>query len=370
MVRRLIPVDCRRLDLECALPFDLFNEYGVLVLARGGRLRDEAHLVKLAERGLYCHDSGLDETERSPSRVLGDLAERFVHVSAPGRKPHPGEYVEISDQLHGLMTRHPDMCLGMLLHHDTGSYSRRHALFVAALSYLVAEQMGLGLHSRKTLIRAALTMNLASFSLQDDLAEVSRPLTAAEKTILSLHPWRSMELLTKAGVTDIDWLQAVLQHHENLDQSGYPYRVGSEALTPEARILRVVDVLAAKLSPRASRSPFMPGHAVRVAFERERGQLDEVVILVLRRLLGKYPPGTLVKLANRETAVITRWFRPTETPRYVVSLMWPSGHPMHQPHTRKTNQFGCGIREHTSLPLGRIKLDWPKIWAQGLGYAG
>ncbi|TCJ15758.1 hypothetical protein EZJ19_05935 [Parasulfuritortus cantonensis] len=365
MARKLIPVDCRYLDFEMALPFDLFNESGVLVLAQGGRLADQTRLARLLEMRLYCYDAGPEERERPPSLLLGDLAKRFVHVSAPGKRLNPREYVAISDELLDLMAAHPDMCTGMLLHLDVGSYSRRHALFVAALSYRVAEQMGVGRQARRTLIRAALTMNVASFSLQDNLAEVSRPLTGAEKTVLAHHPRRATELLAKAGVTDVDWLRAVLQHHENLDQSGYPYQVGAEALGLEARILRAVDVFAAMLSQRPTRLPYVPGHAVRVAFERERGHLDDAVMLILRRLLGKYPPGTLVKLANRETAVITRWFKSAETPKYVVSLMWPSGHPMQQPHARKTSHFGCGIREHTSLPLAGVKLDWPRIWAEG-----
>ena len=365
MARRLTPFDVRRHDMRFLLPFDLFNENGVLILAQGSDLGDAARVAKMAEIGLYRMETESAQESKPSSEVLSELAERYTFITAPERKIDPRELVSIADELNRLLTEQSDLCVGMLLHLEMGSSARRHALFVAALSYLVAVNLGLGRATQKTLIRAALSMNLASFELQDELAGVARPLTAEERESLSLHPWRSTEMLAKAGVTDINWLRTVLQHHENLDQSGYPYRVGKEALVTEARILRVVDVFAAMLSPRYTRSAFIPSQAVRMAFERERGHLDDAVMLILRRLIGKYPPGTLVKLANRETAVITRWFRNADTPRFVVSLLWPSGHPMQLPHARKTSLYGYGIREHTSLPLAGPQLDWPKIWAQG-----
>lgn len=45
----------------------------------------------------------------------------------------------------------------------------------------------------------------------------------------------------------------MLQHHENLDGSGYPQGLAGNAITLEARIIRVADSLIAMTSHRPFR---------------------------------------------------------------------------------------------------------------------
>ncbi len=54
---------------------------------------------------------------------------------------------------------------------------------------------------------------------------------------------------------DFPWpvAQAVLQHHERLDGSGYPSGISGEAIIIEARVLAVADVVEAMSSRRPYR---------------------------------------------------------------------------------------------------------------------
>lgn len=366
MHRELVPFRLPCNPAGMSLPFDLFNTNGVLVLQRGSRLDDPTRIGRLAEMRLYRLDTAPDGTRLTPPEQLNALAERYAAATASDTNVAPDALMEIADELHGLIMDHPDMCLGMMRHLQSISNARRQALFSATLGCMVAVSMGLRLVAQKTLIRAALSMNLSSFALQDALNGEARLPTTEECEILWRHPWQSADLLFRAGVTDMDWLTAIRQHHENLDQSGYPYQIGLDALTLEARILRVVDVFAAMIGQRQNRSAYTPRHAMRLAFERERGHLDDAVMLILRRVIGRTPPGTLVKLANRETAVITHWFKHSDTPKFVVSLLWPSGDPMQQPRARNPRAYGQNIREYTNLPFAPPPLNWSRIWAQAL----
>jgi hypothetical protein len=363
--RNLVPFDIPRNFLRESLPFDLFNNHGVLVLPRGSRLDEPTRIARLEAMHLYRVDRESANAALTPAEDLSALAARYAVITSPDRKINPAELASISDDIHRLVMDHPAMCLGMIRHLQMASQARCHALFVATLGCLIASNMGLDVPTQRTLIRAALSMNLSSFSLQDELNCEARLPNVDECEQLWVHPWQSAELLFRAGVRDVDWLNAIRQHHENLDRSGYPYKIGTEVLMPEARILRVIDVFAAMIGQRRNRTGYAPRQAMRLAFERERGHLDDSVMLTLRRVIGKYPPGTLVKLANRETAVVTRWFKNADAPKFVVSLLRPSGDPMAQPRVRNTNLHGFGIREHTCLPLTPPALDWPRIWAQG-----
>lgn len=361
----LVPVDPAKVSLDLTLPYDLFNQNGVLILRRGSRLDEPSKMDKLHGLRLYRFDRVASATPSGPVSALEALAGRFSALTADSGRITPAQLTALADQLHQLTLDHPATSLGLARHLHSPSPARAKALFVSVLGCLVAARMGLDQDTQRTLILAGITMNLSSFELQDQLNFEGRGPTTEECEVLWQHPKRSAELLRKAGVRDINWLNAVRQHHENLDRSGYPYRVGVDVLMPEARILRVTDIFSAMLGGRPMRMGHAPRQAMRMTFERERGRLDDAVMLTLRRVMGYYPPGTLVKLANRETAVVTRWFGNAEGPDFVVSILRPSGTPMQAPLARSTRSAGQAIRGFASLPAPTPELDWARIWAQG-----
>jgi hypothetical protein len=346
------------------LPHDLFNGHGALVLKRGSRIDDPVRVAQLAEMRLYRVERDPVHTARAPGEAFCALARRYGDITDAARILQPGELLLLADDLQILVAEHSDVCVGMVRHLPMLTQSRCQALFVAILGSLVASAMGLEKHAQRTVICAALSMNLSSFDLQDDLNREARPPNQSEYEQLRMHPELSATLLSQAGVNNADWLNAVRQHHENLNHTGYPNGIGAETMAIEARILRVVDVFSALVGGRPTRTGYDPYQAMRVALERERGQLDDFVMLTLRRLIGKYPPGTLVRLANRETAVVTHWFRNMDLTAFVVSLLRPSGDPLPWPQPRDTGIRAYSIRGYTSLPSAKPLLDWPSIWGQ------
>jgi len=150
-----------------------------------------------------------------------------------------------------------------------------------------------------------------------------------------------------------------------MDGSGYPFAIVGAAITLEARIIRTADVWCALLSHRHRRTCHYPRQALRAIFQRERGKLDDAAMLALRRVMGYYPPGTIVRLANRETALVTRWFDRRSRPTQVVSLLRPTGNPVARHQLRDTTRPDYAIRDYTYLPLFHTDLDWPKVWAAG-----
>ena len=68
---------------------------------------------------------------------------------------------------------------------------------------------------------------------------------------LQSHPMRSVQMLQRAGITHQAWLEAVLQHHEVEDGSGYPS--GRTEVCELASLARRADVYTSKLSARSSR---------------------------------------------------------------------------------------------------------------------
>lgn len=78
-------------------------------------------------------------------------------------------------------------------------YSASHALVCATLCHLLASELQLDAKKRNSLVRAALTMNIAMTALQDKLAtQVEKPDTQQQADIRA-HPVRGGMMLAQPG---------------------------------------------------------------------------------------------------------------------------------------------------------------------------
>jgi len=270
----------------------------------------------------------------------------------------------LAADLVGLIDAAPQLCLGMGPHLPMDSPSMRHAFFVAILGIQLGRGVGLDATSQLTVAKAALIMNLASFELQDDLAIPLASPSPAQRITLSRHPQLTAELLLDTPGVDQRWIEAVEQHHESLDGSGYPRALRGEKICIEARILKIADVWCALVAPRRHREPKPPRDSIYWLLARSRQCLDPLLLDTLRKLNGHYPPGTLVRLANRETAIVTDPPRGTAAPRQVVSFIGSHRALLRDPVRRDTRRSLFALRGFAALPPIEIKpADWNRIWA-------
>ena len=102
---------------------------------------------------------------------------------------------------------------------------------------------------------------------------LSKPskLTSAEFELIKVHPGTGYEILKTVA---FPWpiAEAVLQHHERMDGSGYPRGLSGDTISPEARILAVADTVEAMASHRPYRPALGIGAALAEIVEK-RGTL-------------------------------------------------------------------------------------------------
>lgn len=118
-------------------------------------------------------------------------------------------------------------------------------------------------------------------------------LTNEERSIMESHVLMTERILGKAYFNKKYQnvpLWAV-QHHELIDGSGYPYHVGGESLSPEARILAVADICDALL---ATDRPYKKPMPREKAFEvmkgmAEEGKLELRFVIYLEEALQECP---------------------------------------------------------------------------------
>ena len=276
------------------------------------------------------------------------------------------------ENIRGLVARlvdhihiHPEMCLGMARRLALQSPAMQHAFNVAVAAVLVGQALDLKDAQQLTIARAALAMNLSSFQLQDDLSSTRASLSFGQRINIARHPILAAELLAHTPGADIQWIEAVEQHHEAIDGTGYPFGIAGEEICIEARVLKAADIWCALLSSRPTRPGKYPHDAMQELLTRERMRLDMSVLATLRRLLGNYPPGTLVRLASRETAVVTNFTQGNAGPRRVVAVLNAAGEVM-VPALRDTGKTANLVRSYTYIPSHHPRMPrWEKVWSLG-----
>lgn len=214
---------------------------------------------------------------------------------------------------------------------DAHHYSVTHGLLVAVLCELAARQIPTFEESWRTSLRhAALTMNIAMTSLQDQLALQESPPSPQQREQIDSHPGRAVACLQAAGVTDPLWLDAVGHHHAT--QSG-PLSAQPPGLQM-ARLMHRADLFSARLGMRRARPALSASAAVKAAYLDEHQQADEAGTALIQAT-GIYPPGGYVKLSSGELAVVLRRGSHAKAPR-VASVISKSGTPLAEPVVRDT----------------------------------
>jgi len=315
--------------------------------------------------------SRLPPPRNTPARVypydrLREISDGFVQI-IEAWSCVPEDVIRLSTlatDLVGLVDAAPQVCLGMGARLQIGSISMRHALYAAIVGAQLARIAQLEASRQLAVVKAAMVMNISSFQLQDDLAAPWASPSLGQRITLSRHPQLSAELIASSPGADLRWIEAVEQHHEAMDGSGYPHALTGDEICLEARILKVADLWCALVSPRPQRSGKSPREALHWMLSRHQQCLDPAILDAQRRLSGNYPPGTLVRLANREIALVTNWSRGNAPPRHVVALISAQNTLLRDPSVRDTGKSAYAVRSYSFLPQIEIKpAFWNRVWS-------
>jgi len=363
--------ETRRMVLKVGHPLadPVYKDNGMLFLPRGYVIRDDRQLEFLKAVLGYDKENevvkAVDASEISPVTLLEDLEVRLEKLFSAVEKPD--NFIEsvraMAGTLQYVCREDEDLALSSVMTVGIPHYTSSHPLSVGILSEITAMRAGWPVDKRLSLLCAALTMNVSMNDLQDKLLQQSGPLSPWQKREITRHPVRSAEMLAALGVKDSLWLEAVREHHEAVDGSGYPSGLDGSKICASARILAPSDVFCARVSGRMYRGELLPDKAVRELFLGKGRLFDNELTDILIKNLGIYPPGTFVRLANDEIAVVTRKGNSINTP-IVYGIVKPNEMPM-TPKKRDVLLKEYAIKE--IVPNGKVNIPLNKhqLWGHG-----
>ena len=141
-------------------------------------------------------------------------------------------------------------------------YTGGHQQRVSDLAFAIAGEMRLSEWDMEGIRITALVHDIGKLAVPTDILSKPGRISHDEFSIIKNHPKVGYEILK--GI-DFPWpvAQAILQHHERLDGSGYPDGLHGEDIILAARILGVADVVEAMSSHR----PYRPALGLEKALE-------------------------------------------------------------------------------------------------------
>jgi HD-GYP domain-containing protein (c-di-GMP phosphodiesterase class II) len=166
-------------------------------------------------------------------------------------------------------------------------YTAGHQRKVSLLAAAIARDMRLSEHDIEGIRLAGVVHDIGKINVPAEI--ISRPgkLSKIEFDLIKVHPQAGYDIVK--GV-DFPWpvAQMILQRHERLDGSGYPYGLKGDAILVGARILAVADVVEAMIEHRPYRAALGPDAAL-AEIDAEKGTLyDPAAVDVCRALFREH----------------------------------------------------------------------------------
>jgi len=195
--------------------------------------------------------TGDEEEQALFQEVVNDIAFALHgRELEKGRNRAEEELEKSNEKLQGALEETVNVLASVFGKRDL--YTSGHQQRVMQLACAIASEIGLTSGQVQGIHVAGSLHDIGKINVPTEILTKPGGINQHERGIIQMHPQVGYDIIK--GV-EFPWpvAQAVLQHHERLDGSGYPAGISGEAIIIEARVLAVADVVEAMLSHRPYR---------------------------------------------------------------------------------------------------------------------
>jgi len=186
------------------------------------------------------------------------------------------ERLAIKYQSETMQSLHQIVAALVALNEARDPYTAGHELRVSELAFAIAMELNLSAHLCEGIRITGLVHDIGKFTIPAEILTKPHGISPQELALLQTHAQAGYEALRQIK---FPWpvAEAVWQHHERLDGSGYPHGLKGDQISLEARILAVADTVEAMASNRPYR--VSPGlEAALAAVEAGMGSLFDTSV--------------------------------------------------------------------------------------------
>ncbi len=202
------------------------------------------------------------------------------------------------------VTRNSGALISLARLKTADDYTYMHSVAVCALMVALGRQIGLSDAHLHTAGMAGLLHDLGKAAIPLEVLNKPGKLTDEEFELVKSHPKEGWLMLKEGSGVEAAVLDACLHHHEKMDGTGYPDRLGADKLTTIARMAAICDIYDAITSDRPYKRGWDPAESIRRMAEWTKGHLDPRLFQAFVKSIGIYPIGSLVRLESGRIGVV------------------------------------------------------------------
>jgi putative nucleotidyltransferase with HDIG domain len=190
-----------------------------------------------------------------------------------------------------------------LLTEAAGDKSAMHPVNVTVISLLLGRAMGMPESALEDLGLAAFLHDIGKMELPERVRRFDDNFSSADHKAYQEHVAQSVRLARQMNISP-GAVQAIAQHHELADGSGFPLRLKAQAMGAGARILALVNRYDGLCNPYKASAAMTPHEALSLIFAQLKTRFDAAALSSFIRMMGVYPPGSVVQLNDERHAMV------------------------------------------------------------------
>jgi HD-GYP domain-containing protein (c-di-GMP phosphodiesterase class II) len=274
---------------------DSANSQNSQAHAEALRLRQaRADLLSVQQRDLIVCERRFGEAIRQYKHTLEQVASRPQEARQ--------QCVALVDAFIGEMLGEGESAI-RLLSEGMGDKASMHPVNVTIISLLLGKSMGLAPSAMADLGVAAFLHDMGKSVLPDRVRWLEDNFSSVEYKLYQEHVIQGVTLGTRMELSP-GALQAIAQHHELMDGSGFPARLKGDQLSMPAKILALINRYENLCNPSRPANAMTPHEALSLIFAQLKTRFDSSVLSAFIRMMGVYPPGSVVQLTDERFAIV------------------------------------------------------------------
>jgi HD-GYP domain-containing protein (c-di-GMP phosphodiesterase class II) len=258
----------------------------------------------------------------------------------------PRQAVQHSRELVGTLMKELTECESAhirLLSESAGDLASQHSVNVTVLSLMLGRAMGIEGGDLEDIGLGALLHDLGKLELPAAVREHDDHHNHHQAQLYRDHVAHGIRLGVRMGLGS-SALMVIAQHHEAADGSGFPQQLEGDRICLGARIVALINRYDGLCNPSRPGLAMTPHEALTQLYAQQRHRHDANVMNGFVRLLGVYPPGSVIQLSDGRHAMVVA-VNPDSPlrPRIIV----------HEPSQPREDALPLDLRKERALSIRR-----------------